>query len=124
MMKEEIAMPTTLVKLTKKAVSDFLIWSTSRYNNYCGYGTKKENVDLVYESLLAGYPLQRYVRPGETKVPDTVSKTFTVECAGGVGENGSGRSWRTKQGGDKYNIDCEARTIEAVYSKRLIQFIK
>ena len=30
------------VKLTKKALNEFIGWSTSRYNNYLGYGTKAQ----------------------------------------------------------------------------------
>ena len=104
----------TPVKLTKTAVSKFLQWSTTRYNNYCGYGTKAENVDRVLKALREGNC------NGE--------KTFQVECASPVGESGpvgmSHRSnyWRTKTSGDKYFVDCEAKTITALNSKRQIKF--
>src|SRR5690348_3120720 len=66
------------VKLTKSALNDFIRWSTSRYNNYCGYGTKKENVDIVYNSLIAGCYVDWHGRLDESK------KVFTIQCAGGV----------------------------------------
>jgi len=105
------------VKLTKSALNDFIKWSTSRYNNYCGYGTKKENVDIVFASLKNGCYTDYKGRMDETK------KTFTIVCANSVGENGNGRSWRTKQAGDSYTIDCEEKTIISAYSKRSIKFI-
>jgi hypothetical protein len=105
------------VKLTKAALSKFLVWSSSKYNDYCGYGTKKENVDIVFAALKAGC----YVN--YRGVPDESKKVFTVMCAGGVGENGAGRSWRTKQSGGEYEIDCENLTIIEKWSKREISFI-
>lgn len=99
------------IKLTKSALNKFIQWSTSRYNNYCGYGTKKENVELVYKALNEG----NY--RGE--------KIFTIQCAGGTYENGNGRSWKPKKrssGGDDYTVNCETLTIEAKYSKRIIRF--
>lgn len=105
------------VKLTKTALNKFIQWSTSRYNNYCGYGTKKENVDTVFNSLKAGCYVDWRGRKEEDK------KVFTIHCAQGVGENGLGRSWRTKQCGGAYTIDCEKLTIEEKYSNRTIQFL-
>lgn len=104
------------VKLTKSALNDFIKWSTSRYNNYCGYGTKKENVDIVYNSLIAGCYVDWHGRL------DVSKKIFTIQCAGGVGENGNGRYWKTKSSGDEYTVNCETMTIEAKYSKRVIKF--
>lgn len=106
------------VKLTKKALNDFIHWSTSRYNNYCGYGTKNENVDIVFNSLMSGHYVGWRGRHEEDK------KIFTIQCAGGVGESGTGRYWKTKQSGDEYTINCETLTIEAKYSKRSISFNK
>jgi len=104
--------PKSLVKkkLTKSVLNDFIQWSTSRYNDYLGYGTKKENVDIIFNSLKAGY----YI--GFDK------KIFEIICAGSVGENGNGRYWKTKTGGDEYIVNCEEKTITAKYSKRLICF--
>lgn len=104
------------VKLTKTALSKFIVWSTSRYNDYLGYGTKKENVDIVFNSLKAGC----YVNYRGVK--DEAKTEFLIECAGGVGENGSGRHWRTKQGGGAYTVNCIALTVEENTSKRKIQF--
>ncbi len=103
------------VKLTKKALNDFITWSTSRYNNYCGYGTKKENVEIVLNSLQAGH----YVGCGKHEED---KKIFIIQCASSVGESGSGRYWKTKQGGDEYTVNCETLIIEARYSKRSIKF--
>lgn len=107
---------TLKVKLTKKALNDFIHWSTSRYNNYCGYGTKKENVDIVFASLNAGHYVGWRGKHEEDK------KVFTITCASSVGENGNGRYWRTKQAGGDYVIDCENMTIET--RGRKIEFIK
>lgn len=106
------------VKLTKSALNKFIIWSTSRYNNYCGYGTKKENVDIVFNSLKAGCHVNYYGVKDETK------KVFTVCCAGSVGEGGTGRSWKIKQGGGDYEVDCENMIIREKWSKREIAFLK
>lgn len=105
------------VKLTKTALNKFIQWSTSRYNNYCGYGNKKDNVELVYKALKEGFI--KY----ENGTTETI---FTIHCAGGVYESGTGRHWKPKKrssGGDDYTINCETLTIEAKYSKRIIQFI-
>jgi hypothetical protein len=102
-------------KVTKEVLNKFITWSTSRYNNYCGYGTKKENVNIVFNSLKNGY----YTDGGKE---DPEKKIFVIICANSVGENGNGRYWRTKQGGDEYTIDCMNRTIIAKYSKRILQF--
>ena len=41
--------------LNKKTIASFLQWSSTRYNNYLGYGTKQENVNLVFNALKAGH---------------------------------------------------------------------
>lgn len=111
------------VKLTKKALNDFIGWTSSRYNDYMGYGTKKQNVNTVYNSLQKGY----YVSDRGTEQPDR--KVFTIECASPVGESGPqgrkhhGAYWKTKQAADEYTIDCVAMTITAKYSQRTIQFL-
>lgn len=97
------------VKLTKSALNKFIVWSTSRYNNYLGYGNKKENVELIFNALKEGN------HKGQT--------IFRVECAQGAGESGAGRYWKVKGGSDNYFINCETKTIEGEYSKRLIEFL-
>lgn len=101
------------VKLTKGVLNEFLKWTKSRYNDYLGYGTKKWNVDRVFNALKEG----NY--KGQT--------TFIVQCAGSVGENphlsSGSRSWRTKESGDIYTVDCAGKTISAQYSKRIIAFL-
>jgi hypothetical protein len=99
------------VKLTKKALNEFISWSTSRYNDYLGFGTKKQNVEKVFAALTTG----NY--KGET--------VFKIECSGSVGEtyNGKGlRYWKTKQGGGIYTINCIEKTISEQYSGRQIAF--
>lgn len=118
-MENLLASNTVLVavKLTKKALNEFIGWTTSRYNNYLGYGTKKQNVEIVFKALKEG----NY--KGQT--------IFKIQCASPVGENyhytsGGGTSrpsyWKTKQAGDDYTIDCAEKTITAKYSKRTIKF--
>jgi hypothetical protein len=108
------------VKLTKKALNDFIVWSSTRYNNYLCLGTKKENVDTVYNSILNGFYTDDRGKSDPSKV------TFTIECAGGVGENGNGRYWRLpgrkKPGDYKYQIDCGAKTITGLQTQRILQF--
>lgn len=116
------------VKLTKKALNEFIGWTSSRYNDYMGYGTKREAVDKAYYSIKNGYYtsviFQRNGRRDERK--DESKILFTIQCASPVGESGSqNRSsfWRTKQVGGSYTIDCKERTITANYSKRVLKFI-
>lgn len=106
------------MKLTKKALNDFIQWSNTRYNDYCGYGTKAENVAIVYNSLLAGH----YI--GYNNKPEEGRTTFKIQCALSVGENGRGRYWRTKANllDWEYKIDCINKTVKGVNSKRMIQF--
>lgn len=99
------------VKLTKTAINKFIKWTTTRYNDWLGYGTKKQNVELIYNQML-----------------NPTKDTFTVQCASPVGENpyhhsGTPKYWRTKTGGDIYHVDTVNKTIKAQYSKREIQFI-
>lgn len=101
------------VKLTKKALNEFIGWTTSRYNDYLGYGTKKQNVELVFKALKEGNYKGK--------------KIFIIQCASPVGENGNfskgkWKGWKTKQAGDDYTIDCEEKTVTAKYSKRTIKF--
>jgi hypothetical protein len=114
-----------VVKLTKKALNEFIGWTTSRYNNYLGFGTKKQNVDTVYNSLINGFFTNERGKQDEAKT------IFEIQCASPVGENyhyksGGGGSkplhWKTKQSGDEYIIDCINKTIVAKYSKRTIKF--
>lgn len=94
-----------------------MVWSSSRYNNYLNFGTKKENVDYAYNSLKAGH----YV--GWRGKEDKEKTVFTLECAQGVGENGLGRSWRTKGGSDDYIVDCVNKTVTKKYRKEVIGFL-
>jgi hypothetical protein len=97
------------VKLTKTALNKFIQWSTSRYNDYLGYGTKKWNVERIYKALQDG----NY--NGET--------TFVAQCASPLGENGSGRNWRINGGGDEYTVDCVSKKITTKYTGRVIEFL-
>lgn len=111
---------TGKVKLTKSALSKFIIWSTSRYNDYLGFGTKKENVDLVYNSLIAGF----YI--GFNRKHSDRSKTkFQIECSGGNGEGQGYRYWRIKgrPGDYKYEIDCVEKTITGLPSNQTLSFL-
>lgn len=107
------------VKLTKGILNKFITWSSSRYNNYLGYGTKKENIDTIYNSLMNGcYTNYRGKQ-------DTTKKVFTIECAVGVGEGGNGRYWKVKGVKDyQWTINCETLTIEGFCSKEIIKFIQ
>ena len=107
------------VKLTKKALNQFIQWSSTRYNSYLNYGNKKENVDTIFNSLVNGF----YTDQRGKQEPD--KKTFTIQCAQGVGESGSGRYWKLtgKRKIDNYIIDCENKTITGVYHKDVIKFI-
>lgn len=97
------------VKLTKAALNKFITWTTSRYNDYLGYGTKKWNVDRIFKALQDG---------------DYKGQTiFVVQCASPCGENVHARNWRVKGGGDIYTVDCIEKKITTEYSKRSIQFI-
>ena len=119
----------TPVKLTKKALNDFIGWTTSRYNNYLGFGTKKEAVDKAFYSITNGFYTSVWFRKDGTKSEqkDESKVIFEIECASPVGESGTnkrGSYWSTKQGGDCYTVDCKERTITAKYSKRVIKFLK
>ena len=114
-------------KLTKKALNEFIGWTTSRYNNYLGYGTKAEAVDLAYHSLLNGFYTSAWYRKDKTRVETRKPEVtvFDIKCASPVGESGTqkrGSYWNTKQSGDNYIVDCINKTITAVYSKRVISF--
>lgn len=106
------------IKLTKKALNDFITWSTSRYNDYLGYGTKKENVDIVYNSILNGC----YTGSGGKK--DESKTKFIIECSSGNGEGYGYRYWRLKgRNGDyQYEIDCIEKTITGVQSGQKLNF--
>ncbi len=120
---------STPVKLTKKALNEFIGWTTSRYNDYLGFGSKKENVETVYESIGYGFYTKIYFTKDGTRMmaKTDVNKTiFEIECASPVGEIGTnkrGSYWKTKQCGDHYTINCIEKTITAKYSKRVIKFI-
>lgn len=109
------------IKLTKKALNDFIVWSTSRYNDYCGYGNKKDNVDIVYNSLKNGCYTGWRGKKDESKTK------FEICCSTGVGENGLGRVWqlkgRRKSGDWSYEIDCVEGTIKGLQSQITLSFI-
>lgn len=100
-------------KLTRKAVSKFLRWSSTRYNDYLGYGTKKENVERVFLAMKNGHHNNQ--------------TSFVIRSASPAGENpyhSSGyRTWRIKGDGEEYLVDCEQKTIKAKYTNREITFV-
>lgn len=119
------------VKLTKKELNNFIDWTTTKYNDYLGYGTKKEAVLTAFHSLLKGHLVQVYVYSRDTKFhkkgeldirenPDV--KTVEFQCASPCGENQRQRLWRTKQGSELYVVDCIAKTITAKKSNRVLKF--
>ena len=116
------------VKLTKKALNEFIGWTTSRYNNYLGYGTKKEAIDKVFYSIINGYYTSVWFHKNGTRreQKDEQKVIFEIKCASPVGESGTnkkGSYWSTKQVGDDYTVDCLQKTITAKYSKRTIKFL-
>ena len=113
------------VKLTKRVLNEFIGWTTSRYNDFLGYGTKKEAVDTAYHSLVNGFKTTVWYRRDKTRIEkrDEQIQIFEIKCASPSGEN-SNSYWKTTQAGDDYIINCNTMTIEAKYSKRVIKFIK
>lgn len=129
----ELQTNTVIVKLTKKAVSDVISWTNTRYNDYLGYGNKREAVLSAYHSILNGYVVNVYVytkgkRKGDVEFRHFPEKTtLELECASACGErqtNGSGSSryWRTKSVGGKYIVDCLAKSITALKNNEIIRF--
>lgn len=109
---EEKGPPTVIeVKLTKKAIAEFLVWSKTRYNDYLGFGTKQENVNKIYNAFIHGHHFGKEI--------------FIVECASAVGENYYAKSkkyWRTTgNGGDEYTINCVEKTITAKYRNQVLK---
>lgn len=120
-----------VVNLTMKVLNDFIGWTTTKYNDYLGYGTKKEAVLTAYNSLLKGYYVQANVYLRDTqfyKKGDVVLKEkpevkiVEFQCASPCGENQRQRLWRTKQGSEQYVVDCIAKTITAKKSNRVMKF--
>lgn len=102
---------TERVKLTKSALNKFIVWSSTRYNDWLGYGTKSQNVQIVFDALISGS------HKGES--------TFAIKCAQPTGENyyaKSSRYWKTKQGGSTYIIDCKDKTVTEKVTGRTIAF--
>ena len=119
------------VKLTKKSLNEFIGWTNTRYNDYLGFGTKKENVNLVYNSIKNGHYTWISARKnkfGEHSITEHKDKTvFNIESASSVGENyyaKSNRYWKTKQVGGEYLIDCVNRSVTALGSGQILQFVK
>lgn len=108
------------IKLTKKAISDFIVWSSSRYNDYLNFGNKKENVDRVLNSLKSGCEVHFNGSKNESKT------RFEIECSGGNGEGYGNRYWRLKgRSGDYvYVIDCAEKMIIGYPSLQIIMFNK
>jgi hypothetical protein len=109
------------MKLTKSALNKFITWSTSRYNDYLGFGTKKYNINEVYNSLKAGHRVS-----GTGKNPQPGVTKFTIECSAGNGEsyNGNFRYWRLKgrKGDYRYEIDCIEKSVTGIPSMNKITF--
>lgn len=113
------------VKLTKKALSDFIQWTSTRYNDWLGYGTKKEAVLSAFHTIQSGHVVRctvqsrdgKFAKKGEVSFRyEEENKTLTFECASPSGErptnkSGGSRYWRTKQCGSKYTVDCESKSI-------------
>lgn len=121
------------MKLTKKAISDFVSWSSTRYNDYLGYGTKKEAVLTAFHSIDRGYVVKVYVytkgkRKGDIEYrEDNTKNTIELTCASPLGEHptnkrGSSRYWATKQSGGSYIVDCARKTITSSKTGEFIQF--
>jgi hypothetical protein len=112
--------PTAMekIKLTKSALNSFIIWSTSRYNDYLGFGTKKENVTLVFNSLLQGF------YAGFNGKGDPTKTKFRIECSAGNGEGYGNRYWKLKgrKGDYLYEIDCIEKTITGLPSGESLAF--
>lgn len=111
------------VKLTKKALNEFLQWTNTKYNDYLQYGTKSQNVEIALNSLNAGH----YVNGAWT---DKNKTEFVLECASAAGENAylsSGyRNWRLKskrRGSERYHVDCINRCIKEERHKGEIHFL-
>lgn len=103
---------TQRVKLTKKALNNFIKWSTTRYNDWLDYGTKKQNVEKVYQALTDGNYHGRF--------------TFTIESASPSGETYSGknfRNWKISTTGSKYTINCIDKSITNDHTREIIHFI-
>lgn len=95
-------------KLTKTALNKFIIWSSTKYNDWLGYGTKKQNVEFAFKTLSEGINIE------------------TIQCASPVGENphrGSKKYWRTKQSGGKYLVNGVEKSITNIYTNQTIHFI-
>lgn len=115
------------VKLTKKALNEFIGWTTSRYNDYMGYGTKKEAVERAFRSIQNGFLTYAWYNnkkgTWDEEKREELKVVFEIKCAGAVGTSDGMHHRKVKQSGDIYTIDCIAKTITAQYSKKIIQFI-
>lgn len=112
------------MKVTKAAISKFIRWSTSRYNNYLNFGTKKENVEIVYKALTQGFHIARkWSTESKSMVDERVTK-FKIECSQGNGEGQGYRYWRLKgrKGDFSYEIDCAEQTITGLSTGNVLRF--
>lgn len=96
------------VKLTKSALNKFITWSSTKYNDWLGYGTKKQNVEFAFKLLNDG------------------NKSEEIQCANPSGENphrGSRKYWKTKQSGGKYLVNGFDKSITNLYTNEALYFI-
>jgi len=96
------------MKITKSNLQKIISWSSTKYNDWLGYGTKKQAVELAYKTLKDGV------------------KIVEIQSASPVGENphrGNKKYWKTSQSGSKYIVDGVNKTVTNFYSKEVIQFI-
>lgn len=96
-------------KLTKYRLNEFISWTSTRYNDWLGYGTKKQNIDKVFFNL-----------------NNSIGEDFTIKCASPSGENphrGSTKYWKTKKSGNEYYINIVEKSIINMRTKETLYFI-
>lgn len=94
------------MKPTKTNITKVVIWTTTKYNDWLGYGTKKQAVADVLEAFKHG-------------------EIITLKCASPAGENpqrGSRKYWKTKSSGNSYVVDGIKKTILNVNTNELTNF--
>lgn len=129
----ESLMKKLAIPLTKKNISDFISWSTTKYNDYLGYGTKKEAVNTVFYSFIYRckmnasiyYKDTKFYKKGDVQLQEYPEiNSFKIKCSGSCGENSTGKYWRIKQGGGEYLIDCESMSIMDLKKDNLMMFFR